>query len=670
MATVGAPGRLVDGAGRDVNLGARLGEGGEGSVYRLKDRPGVVAKIYRDARDGDDQRQKLKKLIGLESERLHRAAAWPVDSVYSEDGKLIGFLMEHLDGWMPLYSICQIRSRTRLMPGRDWSYLVRVSRNVATCVHYLHEVGIVVGDLNESNILVDKRAMAKLIDVDSVQVEDGDKLFGVDVGKSEMLPPELQGRSLAGKRRTQQHDLFALAVLLFQILVLGRHPFAGRPRQGDEPTLELCITNGWYAFTKRREVPISPPPMLNLDFLPPRLLEMFEDAFEPDATARPAAHDWFMELKQLEENLERCEEGSGHLYWSELSSCPWCDLESKWRVSIFSGRQASISADPVVAVEALWSDIKGVKPPAEITFPEIPQPQQEFALPEDDLRLAKLKRWMDGGSSLMFMPLWIALMSRGLNGGAGNFVSILFGLFVLVFTIHLVIAAYLHRTVERKHRELKNKVEADLSQYLQLRMRWHQLADPRLFHQKREELREVADRLANLHHAREHLRMKALRETYGEHLKSYLHKYSLAIADVANGGTHQLEELMRWGVRTAAEVDQDRLVKLKVDQALIKDLIAWRDSLELQYWQATPHDISPTKERMIEESINQSKEELLAKLKHGKYEMETLSRMVQENQISILKDLQDVVLRLEDHRPQFFAYAKALNAPTEIQVST
>ena len=47
------------------------------------------------------------------------------------------------------------------------------------------------------------------------------------VGKPEFTPPELQGRLFAHLDRAPEHDLFGLAVLIFQLLMEGTHPFAG-----------------------------------------------------------------------------------------------------------------------------------------------------------------------------------------------------------------------------------------------------------------------------------------------------------------------------------------------------------------------------------------------------------------------------------------------------------
>jgi DNA-binding helix-hairpin-helix protein with protein kinase domain len=70
-----------------------------------------------------------------------------------------------------------------------------------------------------------QRATAALIDCDSFQITDGAHVFRCPVEVPEFTPPELQGSAFDSQTRTAQHDAFGLAVLIFYLLFLGRHPF-------------------------------------------------------------------------------------------------------------------------------------------------------------------------------------------------------------------------------------------------------------------------------------------------------------------------------------------------------------------------------------------------------------------------------------------------------------
>src|SRR5712691_4689158 len=87
-------------------------------------------------------------------------------------------------------------------------------------------------------------ALVTLVDTDSFQVCEPHNgvVYRCPVGKPEFTPPELQGCPFAQVDRAPEHDLFGLAVLLFQLLMEGTHPFAGVYQgHGDPPPYETRI---------------------------------------------------------------------------------------------------------------------------------------------------------------------------------------------------------------------------------------------------------------------------------------------------------------------------------------------------------------------------------------------------------------------------------------------
>ena len=87
---------------------------------------------------------------------------------------------------------------------------------------------MVVGDVNSNNVVVHRDATTHLIDCDSFQIPGaGGALHRCTVGVAEYQPPEFQGKDLSRLDRLPQHDLFGLAVMIFQLLFVGKHPFAG-----------------------------------------------------------------------------------------------------------------------------------------------------------------------------------------------------------------------------------------------------------------------------------------------------------------------------------------------------------------------------------------------------------------------------------------------------------
>lgn len=71
------------------------------------------------------------------------------------------------------------------------------------------------------------------------------------VGTEDFTPPELHGVSLSSVKRTQPHDNFGLAVAIFQLLVMGKHPYAGRYSEADLG-LGQSIAQNRFAFSISR----------------------------------------------------------------------------------------------------------------------------------------------------------------------------------------------------------------------------------------------------------------------------------------------------------------------------------------------------------------------------------------------------------------------------------
>ena len=69
------------------------------------------------------------------------------------------------------------------------------------------------------------------------------KIYRCVVGVPEYAP-ELQGKSFKDVDRRPEHDRFGLAVLVFHLLMMGRHPFSGVSLDPGDMPLEKAIQEG------------------------------------------------------------------------------------------------------------------------------------------------------------------------------------------------------------------------------------------------------------------------------------------------------------------------------------------------------------------------------------------------------------------------------------------
>ena len=328
--TTTVAGELRTPSGRTVELDGLLGRGGEAQVHAVRGDPSLAVKLYAVA--DAERARKLAAMIArapADPDRRagHASIAWPRELVLDDEGRVAGFVMPRIDTrrYLPLHQLYHPRSRRSRAPGISWRYLVRIARNLCGTIAALHDADYVVGDLNESNVLVDDRALVTLVDLDSIQVTSGFRTFRCNVGKGEYTPPELQGRSFRETNRKQSSDLFGLAILVFLLLMEGNHPFSGSYRgEGEPPSLEANIRsrNSPYFGRSKLDPPLAAPPV---ELLGPELGSLLRRALLGQAWRRPVARELKEALAALEEELVQCDSSPAHAYGGHLDACPWCE---------------------------------------------------------------------------------------------------------------------------------------------------------------------------------------------------------------------------------------------------------------------------------------------------------------------------------------------------------
>lgn len=336
-----------------------LGSGGEAHVYRIIEDASLVAKIYHQPTDAHGTKLTAMRANPPEDRMAtqgHVSIAWPVDLLRSveRDRRIVGFIMPFIEGLHPAFEYYTPRRRRQRCPFFDYRYLHRAAMNIAKAVRSIHACGHVIGDVNESNILISQTALASLVDTDSFQIVDPDSGIALrcPVGKPEYTPPEFQGKNFKELDRSQESDLFGLAVLLFHLLNEGTHPFEGVYNgSGDPPPFETRISAGHFSAGGTRSVPYrvkpSAPPFANLY---PALQTAFVQCFvegHAQPRRRPTAEEWIAVLEQAESALTSCTTNPHHRFGNHLCKCPWCE-----RSAMLKGRDPFPSPHVVEKMES------------------------------------------------------------------------------------------------------------------------------------------------------------------------------------------------------------------------------------------------------------------------------------------------------------------------------
>ncbi|MCR5266459.1 MAG: protein kinase [Cyanobacteria bacterium RUI128] len=320
----------TDKDGNIIKLGKIIGKGGEGNVYHVTGKRNIVAKIYNPKKLNDKKIKKLKVLCSLYDSELAEFAAWPKEMIYVNN-KAVGFTMAKISNGQVIHKLYNPGDRKKIFPEATLGFLIHAAANLAIAVETLHSKGVVIGDINYGNFMVDSDAMVKLIDCDSYQVTYNSKNYVCEVGVPDYTPPELQNcKKFAEVVRTKNHDAFGLAVIIFQLLMTGRHPFSGNGAPGE---IKDAITAGCYCYGQNAKIKgIKQPKYMEamFDSYNDTIKIMFERAFNTAyKNNRPTAKDWKNALKQQEASLTVCSKSHTHMYDKNNGSCIWCALEKK-----------------------------------------------------------------------------------------------------------------------------------------------------------------------------------------------------------------------------------------------------------------------------------------------------------------------------------------------------
>lgn len=319
-----------------LTLTSELGKGGEARIFLVaatgtSNQLNQVAKIYHQPTPTHEAKVTAMVAAPPKQPPTHTAIAWPTELLYHQQ-QFVGFLMPLVDGFTPLFSVYNPTMRRQTYPNFHWLALHRTAQNLSVAVQAIHATGHVVGDINESNILVNEQALVTLVDTDSFQIKSPNgQVYRCHVGKPEYTAPELQGVSFKTVDQTIEHDLFGLGVLIFQLLMEGFHPFSGvLPSTMSVGRVDLyCIKQGLFPYHPQSQV--TPPPLAPpFEILHPDIQTAFQRCFVEGHTQpqrRPTAREWRQMLHEAEKALKPCDKNQAHLYGNHLDHCPWCRLE-------------------------------------------------------------------------------------------------------------------------------------------------------------------------------------------------------------------------------------------------------------------------------------------------------------------------------------------------------
>lgn len=224
-------------ARQEIKLVKAGKSGGEGTIFDT-DIPNVVAKIYKP---GKVDRLKYQKLQIMITKDINcEGVCFPLALLYNRLGEFVGFLMEKAKGKELQRCVFMPKLLKQTFPLWKKKDTVQLCITILHKLKYLHDRNIILGDINPLNILVVSPSEVYFVDTDSYQVEG----YPCPVGTINYTAPEIQKKRFDTFLRTRGNERFAVATLLFMIMLPGKPPYS---IQGGENQIDNII-NGDFAY--------------------------------------------------------------------------------------------------------------------------------------------------------------------------------------------------------------------------------------------------------------------------------------------------------------------------------------------------------------------------------------------------------------------------------------
>lgn len=630
---------VMNGSGKSLYLGNEIGRGGEGAVFEVKSESAVVAKIYHQAINTVKQ-EKIRAMVGLKNDSLLGFTTWPTDILQNKNKQIIGFLMPKLSG-KPIHGLYSPKTRLIEFPKATFPFLVHTAANLARAFAAVHESGHVIGDVNHGNLFVTDKGTVRIIDCDSFQIISHGVQYRCEVGIPMYQPPEFQDiSSFRDVDRTFNHDNFGLAVFIFLLLFMGRHPFSGRYLGPGEMPIEKAIKEFRFAYSNSAAAKkmLPPPGTLVLKALPSTVGALFERAFTTEGTGRevrPSAREWADALSTMLKQMKKCARKEEHSFPDILNSCPWCELEGKTGVVLFPTLVALTNlAGSTFKLEIVWSQILAVSSPG--PAPNIPLISTQGLTPSksvaEQAKARKIRKY------LSFLPAVIGIPILFLLPAWWVYIA------MTTFALTMVLRDRVNNGLKQ---ELEQKYNEAASAWNHLSSRWAREAGHEAFSRKMGELENARREYQGLAGLRTEKLKQLQSQQRNRQLYAYLHSYRIENAKIDGIGPSRKATLASFGIETASDINTYAIRQVPgFGPSYTRKLMEWRSSMERNFVFDPRLGVPQTDIGNIDRDIGAKRKRLEQALLAGQSQLAQISNQIKVRRNAIWSELVNSASRL------------------------
>ncbi|MEM7584779.1 MAG: protein kinase [Acidobacteriota bacterium] len=206
---------------RKYDVLAKLGEGGMGTVYKVRhrylDELRVIKTIKANLNVDEDLQQRFLREAQVAAKLRHPNIATIHDFSVGEDGTAF-IAMEFIEGM-------NLREYQKAGKRLDVAQVAEVGRQTLAALAYLHSKQFVHRDISTDNMMLswdDDRIVLKLIDLGLAKSLENDQQWhtktGTVVGKVRYISPEQLNAGMSGAGVDHRSDLYSFGVVLYELL--------------------------------------------------------------------------------------------------------------------------------------------------------------------------------------------------------------------------------------------------------------------------------------------------------------------------------------------------------------------------------------------------------------------------------------------------------------------
>jgi eukaryotic-like serine/threonine-protein kinase len=325
-----------------LTLKTLVKSGGAGSIYLLRESHEYVAKIYHDQTYLSVYEKKVQAMLSLspnlqniqDANHHYIQIAWPKAIIRDEKKRFIGYTMPLLDIKATSELECILQERQARAEGLPTGLGAKITlaANLCAVIAELHKQQHYVVDLKPVNLRFYRNSLyMAMLDCDGFSIQGDGERFEAPQYTPEYLAPEFHSEGITQQGEEQQ-DRFALAVIIFQLLNFGIHPFTGKPSSDRVPTdIPGRIRSRAYAYGIKSNALISPSMVSGHAAIATPLRHLFDRAFDGKGNSRPSALEWADVLKPYAQksagHLLPCQKNKEHQHFAGLP-CPACQRDT------------------------------------------------------------------------------------------------------------------------------------------------------------------------------------------------------------------------------------------------------------------------------------------------------------------------------------------------------